>query len=105
MGSNSDCRMTGTWNTGDLTYGRQLRLAPPPAYDSSQKLAELAEVRNFPRTFITNAAAFFWQAESSIQAFTDLANKKISEYHLDGNGPRVARIFAALSAANFDATV
>src|SRR5258708_3804183 len=54
-GSNPALPMTGTWKTWVLTSGSQLRPAPPPAYDSAQKLAELAEVRNVPRTFSTNA--------------------------------------------------
>jgi membrane-associated phospholipid phosphatase len=104
-GVNPALPLTGTWKTWVLQSGSQLRPQAPPSYDSDQKLAELAEVRDYPRTFNSNAAAFFWQAESSLQIFSDLANKKIGEYHLDSNAPQVARVFAVLSIANFDATV
>jgi hypothetical protein len=104
-GSNPVLPLAGTWKAWVLSSGDQFRPAAPAAYDSPKELAELAEVRDYPRTFNTNAAAFMWQAQSSLQMFTDMANKKISEYRLDNNPPRVARLFAALSAANFDATV
>jgi hypothetical protein len=105
VGVNPASPLAGTWKSWVLSSGDQFRTAPPPAFDSPQKLAELAEIKNFARNFDTNAAAFFWQAQPGIQVFIDLANRKISEYHLDGNAPRVARIFAGLSASNFDATI
>ncbi len=51
----------GTYRTWVLASGSELRPGPPPAFDSAEKAAELAEVINFPRTFPTSAAAFYWQ--------------------------------------------
>ena len=105
IGMNPAAPLAGTWKSWVLSSGSQFRSAPPPAYDSPEKLAELAEIKNFPRTLDTNAAALNHAAYPGMQTIIDLANKKIFEYRLDGNAPRVARIFAAVSAANFDATV
>jgi len=41
-----------------LSSGSAVRPGAPPAFDSAEQAAELAEVVNFPRTFATNAAAF-----------------------------------------------
>jgi hypothetical protein len=39
--------LMGTWKTWVLSSGRQLRLPPPPAFDSKQRAIELAEVKNY----------------------------------------------------------
>lgn len=51
--------LMGTWKTWVLKNGSQLRLGPPPAYDSAQKLAELAEIKSYTHTFNTNLSAFY----------------------------------------------
>ena len=40
--------MFGTYKTWVLRSGNELRPGPPPAFDSAEKAAELAEVINFP---------------------------------------------------------
>ena len=35
--------------------------APPPAIDSEQMARDLAEVKNYPRTNVTNLIANFWE--------------------------------------------
>jgi hypothetical protein len=110
----------GTWNGTDpiaptfgtfkpwvLTSGSQFRPGPPPAFDSEQQAAELAELTTFPRSFATNAAAHFWQtpAGSGGAYWTTLADQKLFEYRLDTNPPRAARVLALLSISAFDATV
>src|SRR5207248_4650836 len=60
-GTNPLFPLAGTWKTWVLAAGDQLRPGPPPAYDSPQRAAELDEVKAFPRTFDTNAKAFFAQ--------------------------------------------
>src|SRR5262249_30227869 len=59
-GTNPVGQTVGAWKTWVLTSGSQLRPGPPPAFDSAQEAAELAEVKNFPRTVATNARAWFW---------------------------------------------
>jgi membrane-associated phospholipid phosphatase len=67
---------------------------------------ELAEIKAFERTFVTNAKAFAAQTTDGI--FGDwytIAGQRIFEYKLDGNGPRAARIYALMSVAHYDAAV
>jgi hypothetical protein len=86
-----------------LESGSQLRPGPPPAVDSDQKAAELAELKEFNRTFATNAAAFYWQSTRS--AWPLVADQEVFATRLDNNPPRAARVAALLNIANFDATV
>jgi len=107
-----DCRWTGinpvapfagSRKTWVLSSGSQLRPGPPPDCESAQGQAELAEVRNFPRTFDSSAAAFYWQSGRS--NWNNVIDQKIFEYRLDVNPPRAARVYALTSIAAYDATV
>ena len=60
-GTNPAEPMAGTWRTWVLSSGSQLRPAAPPAFDSAQEAAELAEVKGFQRTFASSEAAMYWQ--------------------------------------------
>jgi PAP2 superfamily len=67
---------------------------------------EVAEVVDFPRTFATTAAAFYWQSPKGTTTHWVLAaDQKIFEYRLDTNPPRAARVQALMNVAAFDATV
>jgi membrane-associated phospholipid phosphatase len=109
------CRWTGT-NPGNvtavnwipllLTSPNQFRPAPPPACDSAQVMAETAEVRNFPRTFVTSYKAFYWQSPEGLQTWPyRYADKWMFEDGLDQNPPRAARVYALIAAAMFDAFI
>ena len=96
--------LAGTWQPWVLTTTDEFRPAPPPAYDSPQLAAELQEVKAITNTWQTTAKALYWQTFDGI--FTDwydYANQYIFEEHLDGNPPEVARIYAAMSIAQYDA--
>ncbi len=83
-GTNPIEPLAGTWKPWVLTSGDQLRPGPPPAFDSEQKLAELAEIKNLPRTFTTNERALYWQ--TLYGAFVDwynIAGKRIFESQLE----------------------
>ncbi len=96
----------GTYWTWVLASGRELRPGPPPAFDSAEKAAEVAEVVKFPRTFPTSAAAFYWQTPKGTTTHWILAaDQKIFEYRLDVNPPRAARVQALMSIATYDAAV
>ena len=96
----------GTYKTWVLASGKELRPGPPPAYDSAEKKAEVAEVINFPRTFLTNAAAMYWQTPKGTTTHWMLAaDLKIFEYRLDTNPPRAARVQALMNIATYDAAV
>jgi membrane-associated phospholipid phosphatase len=69
-------------------------------------LAQVAAVKNFPRTFITNQRAFYWQSAEGRETWPYLlAEKWIFEDHMDQNPPRVARVYALLAAAEYDAYI
>ena len=58
------------------------------------------------RTFSTNAKAFYWQSPDGLHAWPfRYADKFIAEDRLDGNAPRVARIYALIAAVQFDAFI
>ena len=102
-GVNPATPLTGGVKTWVLTSGSQLRPGPPPDCRAAQGMAELAEVRDFPRTFDTNSTAFYWQSTRS--NWNNVIDRKIFEYRLDDNPPRAARVYAVASVAAFDATV
>ena len=109
------CKWKGT-NPGNVTAANwtpllldspgQFRPAAPPPCDSPEVQAEAAAVRNFPRTFATNAKAFYWQAPEGLHQWPfRYADKFIAEDRLDLNPPRVARIYALVAAVQFDAFI
>jgi hypothetical protein len=95
--------LAGTWRIWVLTSGDQFRPGPPPDCNSDAGKAEAAYVRDFPRTFATNEAAFYWQGPRSIWNRT--IGEKIDEYRLDKNPPRAARAYAVTNIAWYDAVV
>jgi hypothetical protein len=96
----------GTYKTWVLASGSELRPGPPPAFDSAEKKAELAEVVNFQRTFLTNAAAMYWQTpRRTTTHWMQAADLKIFEYRLDTSPPRPARVQALVNVAAYDAAV
>jgi membrane-associated phospholipid phosphatase len=112
-GVNPALPLAGTWKTWALTSGSQFRPGPPPACDSAQMATELAEVKNFPRSipatpasFNTTRLAFFWNGVvGSLKPWNDLTTQKISEYRLDANPPRAARVYALVSIAYYDSLI
>jgi membrane-associated phospholipid phosphatase len=91
------------WRTLLLSAPNQFRPAAPPPCDSAQVQAETAAVRNFPRTFVTNYKAYYWQSPDGLNlwAFRYL-NQWAFEDGLAHNPPRLARAYALLAAAWFD---
>jgi len=109
------CKWVGT-NPGNVTGANfvpllltspgEFRPAPPPACDSPQVLAETAAVRNFPRTFVTNYKAYYWQSPEGLQVWPyRYADKWMFEDGLDRNPPRAARVYALIGAVQFDAFI
>jgi membrane-associated phospholipid phosphatase len=93
----------GTLRPWVLGSGNQFRPGPPPAFDSSQEITDLAEIKNFTCTFVSNAAGFYWQSIRS--EWSLLAEQKVFEYRLEDNPPRAARVDALLNVAAFDAII
>jgi membrane-associated phospholipid phosphatase len=101
--------MMGSWKTWVLQSGAQFRPGPPPAYDSEQKKAELAEIKTFLRTPKSNDAAFFWQfAVAGTRGYHwwhEHVGEQVAFHGLESNPPRAARAYALQSVTNYDVTV
>jgi membrane-associated phospholipid phosphatase len=71
--------------------------------------AEVAEVRNFPRSpaaFATNHRAMYWQSPEGLNTWPyAFANKWMFEDKLEQNAPRWARAYALIAASYFDAFI
>jgi hypothetical protein len=98
--------LAGTWKTWVLKSGDQLRPGPPLAYNSSEKLAELADIKNLTRTFAMNQKAYYYQAAEGV--FTNwyqTLSQRLFESRQDENPVRSARAYALASIAHHDASV
>jgi membrane-associated phospholipid phosphatase len=94
----------GMWKPWVLSDGSQYRLPQPPPASSTEFKAQVAIVKNFPRTNTTNHSAWFWQPSFSIP-WLDAVHLVLLENHLDRNGPRAARVYALATIAQHDATI
>ena len=98
--------LAGTWRTWVLISGNELRPGPPVPYDSPEKRAELDEIKNYQRTFASNARGFYYQSlEGVFRVFYDELSKRIFEYNLDENPPAAARAYALAGMAQNDGSV
>jgi len=106
IGTNPGNVTAANWKPFLLNSPSQFRPVAPPACDSPEVLAETAAVRNFPRTFVTNYKAFYWQSPEGLQTWPYRhADKWIFEDRLDQNPPRAARAYALIAAVLFDAFI
>lgn len=118
----------GTLKTWVLTSPSELRPGPPPAWDSTQRKAELDEVRNYQRDAFRGSELGFWPEDPAGRPLPDSGpfssnqivfyyapfitllwtpelNRKLAEYRLDANPPRAARAYALVNIAGYEATV
>ena len=106
IGTNPGNVTAANWTPLLLSSPSQFRPPEPPACDTPQVLAEAAAVKNFPRTFITNYKAFYWQSPEGIQHWPyRYLNQWLFEDRLDKNPPRAARAYALVAASLFDAFI
>jgi hypothetical protein len=108
-GSNAILPLAGTWKTWLITSGDALRPAPPPAYDSPQKKAELAELKALQRTPAMTSHAWFWEwgagGSRAWHLWNEQTSRKVLEYGLAERPLEAARAFALASFAVHDAVV
>jgi hypothetical protein len=105
-GTNPVSPTHGQWKTWVLLSGNQFRPDAPPAFDSTQKLAELQEVKNAVRDFNSTARSFYYQTPDGIFSYWyDYAHRQIFESGLEQNPPRAARIYALTSISHYEASV
>jgi hypothetical protein len=108
-GTNPILPQMAMWKTWVLDSPSEFRSPPPPAYDSSEKAAELTEIKSFPRTPKTNTAAFFWEyAVGGLrfhQYWAGQISRLVMENRLDNDPPLAARAYALQNIATIDAGI
>ena len=95
------------WKRFVLSSPDQFRPAPPPAPDSEARATEVAEVKNFKRTPVTNAKASYWQFGQFGQAglhylMSSEIGRRLAESGVDKSAPRAARAYALVHVAHYD---
>jgi membrane-associated phospholipid phosphatase len=105
-GTNPILPQMAMWKTWVLTSPSEFRSASPIAHDSAEKVAELAELKNFQRTPKTNSAAYFWEyAAGGLRAhqyWSGQLGRLVLEYRLADNPPLAARAYALQNIASID---
>jgi membrane-associated phospholipid phosphatase len=108
-GENPAFPTAGSWKTWVLTSGDEFRSPPPPAYDSAQEATDMAELKSFERTPVTNALAMFWEFGAGGRRihwfWNDVASRLIMEARWDDNAPRAARAYALANIAGLDGMI
>jgi membrane-associated phospholipid phosphatase len=108
-GTNPILPQMATWKPWVLASANEFRSPPPIAHDSPEKAAELVELKTFPRTPKTNAAANFWEyAAGGLRAhhyWSWQIGRLILEYRLDDNPPLAARAYALQNITSLDAGI
>jgi len=89
--------LAGKNKTIVLDSGSEFRPAPPPDFAK-----DMAEMKNFKRTFSSNANAFFWASQGF---WNESLDKKIFEYNLHLDPPRAARLYAIAAIGYYDGFV
>jgi len=107
-GTNPVEPLAGTWKPWALESGREFRPAAPPAVDSEQLARELAEVKNYKRSNLTNLLASFWEfygGRAAFEYWDDAAGKLIFEHRLQDDPVRAAQVYAQVHVASHDAAI
>lgn len=107
-GTNPVLPLAGTWKPWVLSSPSEFRPGPPPAYDSAQEQAELAELKAMQakRTPKIMSDAFFWEyavgGPRGYYYWSEQTSRKLLEYHLDTNPVRAARAYALTNIAIYE---
>ena len=107
-GANPYEPLAGTWKPWALASNDQFRPGPPPAADSDVMAQELADVKNFSRTNLTNLKASYWEyygGRALFEFWNDLASRLIFEHRLQDDPLQAARVYALVNIASHDAAV
>jgi membrane-associated phospholipid phosphatase len=116
----SDKKWTGTMNTdpklwrGEYPVGiitatakpillKSVDQFRPPAPPDFEK--DMQDMKNFKQDFRSTNLAYYWASRTGLDLWTELANQKIFEYHLDNNAPACALIYALLGVATHDVSI
>lgn len=83
-----------------LKTGNQFRPPPPPDFAN-----EMKEIKDFKQTTHSTTLAFYWHSLSGMDYWTELASRKIFEYHLEKNPLACAQIYTLLHIGFHDAAI
>jgi membrane-associated phospholipid phosphatase len=105
-GKNPVLPQAAMWEPWLLASPAEFRPAAPAAYDSPERAAELAALRAFERTPLSNARALFWEAAAGglrvHEYWNNHAQRLLMEYGRGGDALAAARTFALLNVTIYD---
>jgi membrane-associated phospholipid phosphatase len=108
-GTNPVLPQAAGWMPWVLSAPSEFRPPPPPAHDGQGRAAEMAELRAFPRTPLTNARALFWEAAAGglrvHEYWNNHAARLLLEHGKAGDALASARAFALLNVTLHDTGV
>ncbi|MBD0272753.1 MAG: phosphatase PAP2 family protein [Acetobacteraceae bacterium] len=108
-GTNPALPQAAGWTPWLLSSAAEVRPAPPPAADSPERAAELAQLRSMERTPLSNARALFWEAAGgglrSHEYWNNHAGRLLLESGRGADAPRAARAYALLNVAMYDSGI
>ena len=81
-----------------INSANQFRPAPPPDFAK-----DMEELKNFKQTFNSASTAYYWANTSD--SWSELAGKKMFEYHIQDDAPAASRIYTVLNTAYHDAVI
>jgi membrane-associated phospholipid phosphatase len=95
------------WRLFVMTSPSQFRPGPPPAPDSAQRAAELAEVKDFKRTPFTNSKVSYWQfgqqgGPGVLYRLSDEIGRRLAEDGAHASAPSAARAYALVHVAHYE---
>jgi len=109
LGANPANAAAANWKAFLLASPAEFRPPAPIACDSPAMPAQIAAVRDFPRSpaaFATNQRALYWQGPEGINSWPYVyADKWMFEDRLDQNPPRAARVYALIAISLFDSFI
>jgi len=110
-GTNPGNASAANWKPLLMTSPSEFRPAPPPACDSAQVQAEVAEVRNYPRALtganlMTNARALYWQTPEGIFPWVFVQmNRWVLEDKMESAPVRASWAYSLVGAVGYDAFI
>lgn len=97
------------WRPWLLSSAAEFRPPPPPGSDSTERAAEMATVRAFQRTPLSNARALFWEAAGgglrSHEYWNNHLGRLLLESGRGADAPYAARAYALINVAMYDSGV
>jgi hypothetical protein len=102
---NSEGAKAGSWKTYVLSSGSEIAVPAPPADNSAQTQADLAELRELQaiRSPVADKVVSFWNRVPATQPWTELTISLIAQEQV--NARRANRVEAIVHTAMYDAVV